>query len=176
MPFHFRRRSGKHDICRSAFSASSLASSIFVRCRRCRINHRCIQHLSGGIHNCQLTAGTERRIPAKHHLACDWRLHQKLLQILAKYGDRAVLRLLRQCAADLTLDRRCDQTFIAVCNAALQHRCCIGIILRRSPVSPDTRRISLLRCFDLHGQEFLFFTAVDRQNRGGLPLCSAAPA
>ena len=82
----------------------------------CWIDHRGIQHFSGGIHNGQFTAGTESRIPAQDHLACDWRLHQKLGQVFAEDCDSSILRLLRQNVADLTLDGRGDETTVAVSN------------------------------------------------------------
>ena len=82
--------------------------------RRRREDHRRIQHLSGRIHNSKLTAGTKRRVPAKHYMSCDGRLHQKLFQILAKYMNCSVLCLFSQVTSDLTLDCRCDQTLIAV--------------------------------------------------------------
>ena len=93
----------------------------FLRCRyldrgsgRRRIDYRGIQHFSGWIHYRQLTAGTEGRIPPKHCLPLDGRLHQKLLQVFAKYRNGPILRLLRKVIADLPLDGRGDQALIAV--------------------------------------------------------------
>ena len=79
-----------------------------------RVDHLRIQHLSRLVHHRQLAAGTECRIPAKHHAARDGRLHEKLLQILSEYGDRAVLRLLGQVIPDLPFNGRRDQTAVAV--------------------------------------------------------------
>ena len=121
MPFHFQREiRGDMILAESAsFRCFFCCLDLLLRCRCCRINDRRIQHFSGRIDNCQLTAGTERRIPAKHHLSCDRRLHQKLVQILAKHLDRTIFRLLGQCIADLTLNCRGDQTAVTVCDRLL---------------------------------------------------------
>ena len=86
--------------------------SLIGRCSR--INHCGIQHLSCGIYHCQLTSGTECRIPSKHNLPCNGRLHKKLLQILSKYLDGAIFCLIGKIAADLPFNGRCDQSFVAV--------------------------------------------------------------
>ena len=44
---------------------------LLFRCRSCRINNCGIQHFSCGIHNSQLTAGTESRVPAENHLTAE---------------------------------------------------------------------------------------------------------
>ena len=80
----------------------------------CGVNDRGVQHFSCGIHNSQLTASTESRVPAKDHLACDWWLHQKLRQVFTEDRDGAVLSLLCQHIPDLTLDGRGDETTVAV--------------------------------------------------------------
>ena len=52
--------------------------------RRCRINYSRADYFSGRIYHSKLASGTECRIPSKHNLSDDRRLHQKLLQILSK--------------------------------------------------------------------------------------------
>ena len=118
------RSIAKRDQCDSVF-ANQRFQCLFccfdlrlVR-RRGRINDRCIKDLSSGIDYRQLAAGTERRIPPKHDLTCDWRLHQKLFQIFTEYGDCSILRFFGQCTADFTLNRRCDQSAVAVCHCCL---------------------------------------------------------
>ena len=79
-----------------------------------RENHLGIQYLTRCIHNGKLTAGTECRIPAENDLSCNRRLHQKLLQVLSKYGNRTILCLFGKIIADFTLNCRCNQTLIGI--------------------------------------------------------------
>ena len=90
------------------------STDLLLGCRSCRVNNSSIQHFTCGIYNCQLTSGTERRVPSQYHFSCDWRLHQKLFQVLSKYVDCTVFCLICEVTADLTLDRRSDQTLVAV--------------------------------------------------------------
>ena len=129
----------------------------------CRENNRCIQYLSGLIHNSQLTAGTECRVPAQHNSACDRRLHQKLLQIFTKDSDRTVLRLLCQLISDLTLDRRCDQSCICICNNLCQNRCCHRII-RCNDLFFQITQDTVCRCFYLYDQHLFLLATVECQN------------
>ena len=129
------------------------------RCRRSRINDGCSEHFSGLVHDCQLTSGTECRIPSEYNSSGDRRLHQELVQILSEYFDCTVFRFFRQFVSDLPFDRRRDQTLITVFHNIFQHRPCIWI------VPPDHLFFEIpqdvfLRRFDLHRQELLFFPAV----------------
>ena len=94
-----------------------------VSSRRRGINNCCIQNLAGGIYNGQLTAGTKSRVPSQNYLACDWRLHQKLLQIFSEDTDGTVFRLFCEITADLSFDGRSDKTSIAVLYHIRQNRC-----------------------------------------------------
>ena len=133
-------------------SRSLLALNLLGAGRRSRIDYRSAQDFSRRIHHGQLAACTEGRIPAKYHFSRDRRLHEELVQVLAEYFDRPVLRLFRQLAPDLTLDSRRDQTMIAVRRRLLQDRCGIGIIRRmtfrsRQPIisSSPARLLPILR-------------------------------
>ena len=83
------------------------------------INHLRGQHFPGRIHDRQLAAGPESRVPAKHHPACHRGLHQQLLQIFPEDADCPFLRLFRQLIADLPFNGRGDQTAVAVCQRLL---------------------------------------------------------
>ena len=96
--------------------------------RRGRINHGGIEHFSSRIDNSQLASRTERRVPSKDNLACDRRLHQKLLKILSKDLDRTVLCLFGELISDLTLDGRSDQTVVGILDGRLQNRLCLRIL------------------------------------------------
>ena len=99
-------------------------------CGRCsRIYNRCIEHFTGLVNNCQLTAGAECRIPSENNFSHDWRLHQKLFQVLSEYFDGTVFGSLGQVASDLPLDRRCDQTFVAVFHNGFQDRSGVRIVV-----------------------------------------------
>ena len=52
----------------------------------------------------------------------DGRLHQKLFQILAKDADCTLFGFFCQLIANIALDRRGDQTVIAVLNHGAQYR------------------------------------------------------
>ena len=130
--------------------------------RRSGIDHLCIEHLPGLIHHCQLTAGTKGRIPAKHYLSCDGRLHQKLLQILSKHIDGAILRFLRQLIPDLPFDSRFDQAVIAVLRHFLQNRCGIFVVRQDRHFLQITKDL-LLRRLHFHRQDLFLFSSVQSQ-------------
>ena len=90
------------------------STNLCIICWRCRINYGCIQYLSCLIYNSQFTAGTESRVPSKDNFANDWRLHQKLLQVLSEHMDCTVLGFFCQITSDFSLNSRSDQTFVAV--------------------------------------------------------------
>ena len=129
----------------------------------CGINNCGIQNLSGRIYHCQLASGTEGRVPAKNYLSCNWRLHEKLLQIFAKDMDGTVLCCLCKGASDLTLNSRSDETFIAVLNGFFQNRCSVWIIADDHLFFKITDDL-FLRCKDLHSKEFLFLTTVQSKD------------
>ena len=98
-------------------------------CGRCgRIYNRCIEHFTGLVNNCQLTAGAECRIPSENNFSHDWRLHQQLFQVLSEHFNRTVFGFLCQIVSNLPLDGRCDQTFIAVLHNCFQNRGGIRIV------------------------------------------------
>ena len=68
----------------------------------CRIDHRCVQYGTGGIHNCQLTAGTVCRVKAQCDLIFYWRLHEQGTQIEGKGGNCLFVGGIRQFLAQLT--------------------------------------------------------------------------
>ncbi len=80
-----------------AWIFSSVSSALSV-------DHCRSDHFTGRIYNCKFTSGTECWIPSKYSLSYDWRLHQKLMQILLEYADCPVFCLLCQVASDLTLN------------------------------------------------------------------------
>ena len=130
---------------------------------RCWINHGGIQNFSGRIYHCQLTSCTEGRIPSKNDLSCDWRLHEKLLQIFAKDMDGTVFCCLCKSASDLTLNGRSDETFVTVLNGFLQYRCGIRIVTDDHLFLQITDNL-FLRCKNLHSKEFLFLTTVQSKD------------
>ena len=97
------------------FCSSDLGRS----CGRCWIDDYRIQHFSGRVYNCQFTAGTEGRVPSQNHLSHNGRLHEKLFQILLKYLDGPILRLLCHVIANLPLNGRTYQTAVAVLHHSL---------------------------------------------------------
>ena len=111
------------------------------------------------IYNCQLTACTERRVPSKYDFACDWRLHQKLFQILAEYMDRAVFCLISKVTADFSLDSRSDQTFVTVFYNCFQNRSCIRVVFFDHSLIQITKDV-FLRCIYFNSDKFLFLTTV----------------
>ena len=102
-----------------------LLRRIIVFLSLCRVDNDGIKHFSGLIDNCQLASVCKSRIPAKYNLSGDWRLHQKLMEVLAEYADGALLCLLRQFIPYFTLDGRRDQTVITVCNCLIEIACTI---------------------------------------------------
>ena len=149
----------RNDLLQQVFTGLDLLR----RRRRGRIDDRRPEHLAGRIHHSQLTAGSEGRIPAQHHPSCDGRLHEELVQVLSEYFDGAVLRFLRQFAADLTLNGRSDQPTVAVLHRFLQDRSCVRIILMDRLLLQIAQDIFLGR-FHLHRQELLLLTPVQRQD------------
>ena len=131
--------------------------------RRSRVNNCSIQNFSSRIYNSQLTAGTESRIPAKDSLPCDWRLHKKLLQVLAKDFDSTVFCLLCQVTSDLTLDCRRNKTLVAVLCYLFQDWCGKRVFTGDHLLLQVAENI-FLRCCYLNSKEFLFLTAVQRQH------------
>ena len=131
--------------------------------RRCRINYSRADYFSGRIYHSKLASGTECRIPSKHNLSNDRRLHQKLLQILSKHKDCAIFCFFRQFVSQFTLDRRCDQSLIAVGHNLFQNRCCVWIIPADHFLFQITENF-LFRCFNLNTQEFFFFSTVECQH------------
>jgi len=71
--------------------------------RQGEIAHAGFQHFARLIHNRQLAARAEARIDAQRDLAANRRLHQKLVQVVAEYADRALVRLVRQLVSDFAL-------------------------------------------------------------------------
>ena len=128
-------------------------------CGGCRINDCRIEHFSGSVHDCQLAARAECRIPSQNHLPCDRRLHEKLFQVLSKHLHRALFRLLCELISDLTLNCRGYQALIAVLGSSFQHR------LRRGIFSEDHLLFQIaqdVRLLDLQAdcEELLLLPAV----------------
>ena len=130
-------------------------------CRR--IDHLGIQHLSCGIYHCQLAACTEGRVPAEYHLPGNWRLHEKLLQVLTEHTDSSVLCLFRELTSDLTFNGRRDQSVIGIPDYLQKNRCCIFIVRRNNLLSQILQN-SFFRSNYLHHKEFFVFTSVQRKD------------
>ena len=127
------------------------------------INHLGIQHLSGGIHHRQLTAGAKSRVPAQYHFPRDGRLQQQLFQVLSKHGDSAVLGSLREIIADLPLYGGSDQPLVGILTHGSENRCGHRIILPDQlflQITQDT----LCGSAQLHGQHLLRLSPVQRQH------------
>lgn len=77
--------------------------------RQGEIAHAGFQHLAVLIDNRQLAARAEAGIDAQRHLAANRRLHEQLMQVIAKDADRALVGFIRQLIADFALQRRLDQ-------------------------------------------------------------------
>ena len=138
--------------------------------RSSRINDGGIQYFSGLIHHSQLTSGTKSRIPSENYFAYDWRLHEKLFQILTKYLNGTVLRFLSQITADFPLDSRCDQTLVAVLHHSFQYRSCMRIVFFNH-LSFQPGEDFFFRCIDLNGQYFFFFSPVESQHTVTCHFC-----
>ena len=91
------------------------------------------------------------------------RLHEKLVQVLPEHLDRAILRLLRKLIPDLSLDRRLDQPMIAVRHGLLENRSGKRI-LRAYRLTLQIAQDLFLRRLNLHGQELLLLSPVQRKN------------
>ena len=129
------------------------------RRRRGRINDRGPDHFSRRVHYRQLASRAECRVPAEHDFSGNWRLHKKLVQVLAEHFDRTVLGLLRQLVPDLALNRRSDQTVITVLHCLLKHRRRIGIVLMYRLFLQISQDI-IFRSLYFHGQEFFLLSTV----------------
>ena len=137
-----------------------LGSTDLLLCgRRCRIYHCGIQNLSGCIYNSQLAACTECRVPAQHNFPCNWRLHEKLLQIFSIYMDSTILCLVCKVTADFSLNCRTNKTLIAVLCHFLQNRGSIRIITGDHSFVQIAENI-LLRCVHLYSDKFFLFSSV----------------
>ena len=126
------------------------------------IDHFGIQHFACSVHNSQFAAGSKSRIPAQHCFARNGRLQQKLLQVLSEHRDSAVFRLFRQFAADVPLDGRRNQPFIAVLDSLLQNRCGDRIFLCNHLLLQITQNTFHWR-FHSDGEEFFILTPVQGQ-------------
>ena len=93
----------------------------------------------------------------------DWRLHQKLFQILAKDADCTLFGFFCQLIADIALDRRGDQTVIAVLNHGAQYRLRHRIFFGNYFFCKVLQN-TVTGCFHLNGQEFLYLAAVQCQH------------
>ena len=132
----------------------------FRLCRRCsRINHTGIEHFSCLVHNCQLASGSKSRIPSKYHLPANWRLHQKLLQVLSKNFDGSVFCLFCQVASNLALNGRRNQAMIAIFHHFFEHSLCDGILACNDLFLQITKNL-FLRSRNFHSQNLLFFSTV----------------
>ena len=149
----------RNDLLEQIFARLDLLRSSRSR----RIDDRSADHLAGRIYHGQLTARTECRIPAKHYLSCDRRLHKKLLKILSKYYNCSVLRFLRKFVADLPLDGRCDQPVITVLHRLLQNRRRIRIIPAYRLLLQISKNLLLRRLY-FYIQELFLFPSVQRQD------------
>ena len=135
------------------------STDLCIICRCCRINNSCIKNLSCLIYNSQFTACTESRIPSKNYFTNDWRLHQKLLQILSKYMDCPVFGLFCQITSDLTLNRRCDQTFVTVFHYFAKNRFCNWIFFCNDLFLKPSHCF-FFRCIDFNRKDFFFLTTI----------------
>ena len=144
------------------YSGFRCRNLLLVR-RRGRINHGGIEHFSSRIDNGQLASRTKRRVPSKDNLACNRRLHQKLLKVLSKDLDRTILCLFGELISDLTLDGRSDQTVVGILDGRLQNRLCLRILFGDDFFLEITQDFFRRRLnFDV--QEFFFLTAVQCQH------------
>ena len=135
---------------------------LFRRRRSRWIDNGCADHFPGGTYHRKLTSGPEGRIPSKNRLPHNGRLHQKLLQILLEYLDRAVFRFFRQFVPDLPLNSRGDQSLIAVLSRFLQKRRGVGILLAHQLFLQIAQDL-FLRSFHFYIQELFLFAPVQSQ-------------
>ena len=132
---------------------------LLLVCRCCRIDHCRIQHLSCCIYNSQLAACTECRIPSQNNFTYNWRLHQKLLKVFAKDMNCPILCIFCQTTSDFPLNRRCDQTLVAVLHHFSKNRCCDRIFsYKHLPLDPSKNLF--FRCIHLYCEDFFLLTTV----------------
>ncbi len=139
------------------------------RRRSSRIDDRGIQNLSRRIDNRKLAAVPVAGIPAEHRVSGDRRLQQKLPKVLLKHIDRAVFRFFRQLVSDLALNSRADQTFIAVFDDRPQNRRGKLVIVLQKPALHVVQDV-FFRHLQLHGQDLLILSAVERKHPVSLDL------
>ena len=108
-------------LCDQFFQYFLCRLDLSLRSGRCRINNRSIQHLSCLVHYSQFASCTKSRVPAQYYFSYDRRLHQKLFQILAKYFDSPIFRFFCKITAYFPLNRRSDQTLVAVLHCRFQN-------------------------------------------------------
>ena len=157
------RNQGNAILLDHSFYCILRSANLLLVSRSSWINNCGIQNFSSRIYNSQLTACTEGRVPSKDSLSGDWRLHEKLLQIFAKYFDSSVLCLLSQVTSDLALDCRSDQTLVTVLCHFFQNRCSKWIVASDHLLLKVTKNI-FFWCSYLDSEEFLFLTTVQRQH------------
>ena len=92
-------------------------------------------------------------------LSGDWRLHQKLFQVLTKYMDCTVFCLIREVAADFSFDCRSDKTLVAILYYSFQDWCCIWVVFYNDSLVQVTENI-FFRSIYLYSDKFLLFSAV----------------
>ena len=157
------RNQGNAILLDHSFYCILRSANLLLVSRGSWINNCGIQNFSSRIYNSQLTACTEGRIPSKDSLSGDWRLHEKLLQVLAKDFDSTVFCLLCQVTSDLTLDCRRNKTLVAVLCYLFQDWCGKRVFTGDHLLLQVAENI-FLRCCYLNSKEFLFLTAVQRQH------------
>ena len=124
-----------------------------------RINDCCIKNLTRTVDNGKLTSCPECRIPSKYITSGDRWLHKKLLKIFTKYLYSSVFCLLCKLISYITLNGRCDKSFITVFDGSSYYFFCFLIITCNNFLLKITD-YSFFRCDKFYDKKFFFFTAV----------------
>ena len=82
-----------------------------------------------------------------------------MLQILSKYMDCPVFGLFCQITSDLTLNRRCDQTFVTVFHYFSKNRFCNWIFFCNDLFLKPSHCF-FFRCIDFNRKDFFFLTTI----------------
>ena len=134
-------------------------------CRWGRINHRRIQHLSGGVHHRNLASGSIGRVKPHRHRSLDRRLHQQIFQVFRKHPDGLRISTLGQLRPNLSFQRWKQQPLVAVL-ADLPQLFCKGRVFSNQLLLQQMKR-NLRICLQAHLQRLLPLSAVDGKHPMG---------
>ena len=126
----------------------------------CRVDYCGIEHLSCRVYDRNLAACTECRIPSKHNLSCNWRLHEKLLQVLSEYLYGTILCFLCQIVSDFTLYGRGNKPVVRILHYLCEYGCYRRSIICDNLLFKIFYDI-LCRCLYLYCEDFFLLTTVN---------------